>query len=396
MRMLLRLMTARNRPPHRVWNDSAVDALKVSVLGPIEIGYRGAVMSVPGRKQRAVLAALVAVGGRVVPVDVLLHSVWGEELPDGAEHSLQQHVSSLRKLIAATGHPDAASVLQRRDPGYLLADVSIDSERFEQAATVGFHSARQQHWKEARESFDSALAEWRGNAFADARESRRLTDTASRLDSMRLTVMEARFDALLASGQASHLAGELEAAIAEHRFHEPFRRQLMLALYRTGRQADALAAYQSARRTLVEELGIEPNAELQALEGAILRQDVDLDNRSTSEPIDLFETFRAGVPGHRAHLEFDDGQSVFLLDGANLVGRDPAAQVRLLDGRVSRRHAEVICSVTTCRVRDLGSTNGTFVNGQPVEEHELVDHDAIDFGGIKVRFRVATPFAEHF
>jgi SARP family transcriptional regulator, regulator of embCAB operon len=379
---------------HRVWNDFAMEAVEIRVLGPLEIGYGDAVIPVPGRKQRAVLAALAAASGRIVALDVLVHSVWGEESPDGAEHSLQQHVSSLRKLIAAAGHPDAAAVLQRRDPGYLLVNASIDSERFEKDATAGFHASRDHRWKEACVLFVAALAQWRGDAFADARESLRLTATATRLDSMRLTVKEARFDALLASGQANHIVGELEAAIADHRFHEPFRRQLMLALYRSGRQADALAAYQSARRILVDELGIEPNADLQALEADILRQRVDLDNPSKSEPIDLFETFRAGATGQPARLEFDDGQSVFLVNGTNLVGRDPAARVRLLDGRVSRRHAELVCSGATCRVRDLRSTNGTFVNGQPVDDHALVDHDTIDFGGVEVRFRVALAFAD--
>jgi DNA-binding SARP family transcriptional activator len=377
-----------------MWNDFGMEAVQIWVLGPLEIGYGSAVIPVPGRKQRAVLAALAAVSGRVVPLDVLVHSVWGEDVPDGAEHSLQQHVSSLRKLIAAAGHPDAAAVLQRRDPGYLLANMSIDSERFEKAAAEGFQATKEHRWNEACASFDSALAQWRGDAFADARESRRLTATATRLDSMRLTVKEARFDSLLASGQANHIVGELEAAIADHRLHEPFRRQLMLALYRSGRQADALAAYQSARRILVEELGIEPNADLQALEAAILRQRVDLDNPARSEPIDLFETFRAGAPGQPARLEFDDGQSVFLVDGTNLVGRDPAARVRLLDGRVSRQHAELVCSGATCRVRDLRSTNGTFVNGQPADDHALVDHDTVDFGGVKVRFRVALAFVD--
>jgi SARP family transcriptional regulator, regulator of embCAB operon len=366
-----------------------MEAVQIWVLGPLEIGYGGTVIPVPGRKQRAVLAALAAVSGRAVSLDVLVNSVWGEELPDGAEHSLQQHVSSLRKLIAVVGHPDAATVLQRRDPGYLLANASIDIERFEKAATHGFHAAKEHRWTEACASFDSALAEWRGDAFADARESRRLTATATRLDSTRLTVKEARFDALLASGQTNHIIGELEAAIADHRLHEPFRRQLMLALYRSGRQVDALAAYQSARRILVEELGIEPNADLQALEADILLQRVDLDGLAERVPIDLFETFRAGASGQPARLEFDDGQSVYLVDGTNLVGRDPAARVRLLDGRVSRHHAELVCSGATCRVRDLRSTNGTFVNGQPADDHPLVDHDTVDFGGVKVRFRVA-------
>jgi len=89
-----------------------------------------------------------------------------------------------------------------------------------------------------------------------------------------------------------------------------------------------------------------------------------------------------------ARVEFDDGQSTFLLDGTNLVGRDPTARIRLVDGRVSRQHAELVCSRGMCRVRDLHSTNGTFVNGLRVDDHVLVDRDVVDFGGVKLRFRV--------
>jgi hypothetical protein len=206
---------------------------------------------------------------------------------------------------------------------------------------------------------------------------------------MRLSVVEARFDALLAAGRSAEIVPMIEAAIAEHPLRESFRRQLMLALYRSGRQADALAAYQAARRVLVDELGIEPNPELRALEQAILQQRSDVHVVPASVPSDLFATFRAGVPEQPAHVELPDGQAVFLRDGVNVVGRDPAADVCLIDGRVSRRHAEILGSARTWSVRDLGSTNGTIVNGQRVDSVELADQDVIDVGGIGLTFHVS-------
>ena len=210
-----------------------------------------------------------------------------------------------------------------------------------------------------------------------------------RLDEQRLTALEALFDARLESGQAGEVVAEIEQTVSEHPFRERLRGQLMLALYRCGRQADALAAYRAARDVLVAELGLEPGVALRDLEQAILRQSPELDTGVPSLIGDLHATFRrANARPNSGRVELPDGQAVLLAEGTTLIGRDPAAPVRLVDNRVSRHHAQIETIAGSCILRDAGSTNGTRVNGTPVSEHELRDGDVISIGGVELKFRV--------
>ena len=199
--------------------------------------------------------------------------MWGETAPDRAEHTLQQHVSSLRKLLDSSDEP----LLVTRSPGYLLRVADLDVDAFEQTAASGFGAAEVGNWREARTAFQHALEGWRGPALANVRESDRLSAAATRLDELRLTVLEASLEARLECGDARTVIPELEHVVAEYPLREGLRALLMLALYRSGRQADALTAYQEARRVLIDELGIEPGTELRELEQAILLQRSDLD-----------------------------------------------------------------------------------------------------------------------
>jgi hypothetical protein len=160
----------------------------------------------------------------------------------------------------------------------------------------------------------------------------------------------------------------------------------MLALYRSGRQADALAAYQSARQVLIDELGIEPGPALRELEQAILEQSPDLDSGPTPSGNEIYATFRADARSSAGRVQLPDGQTVLLVEGQTLIGRDPGAQVHLVDNRVSRQHAQIDIASGRAVVRDLASTNGTTVNGAPVTEHELSDADVISLGGVELRF----------
>jgi hypothetical protein len=249
------------------------------------------------------------------------------------------------------------------------------------------------------------LRQWRGAPFDDAADSPRLVAAARRLISLRRSVVEGRFDALLATGRAGELVPDLEAAVEDHPYHESFRRQLMLALYRSGRQTEALQAYQQARTVLVEEVGIEPSVEMRRLEQAILTQSPELDRPAShglagddgpagADAADLFATLPAAGLGPIPSIELPDGRQVVLGDGVTVIGRDDEAGIRLVDRRVSRRHAELAGTGGRWSIRDLGSTNGTAVDGRPLaagdrdDQTPLIDGAAIDVGGVRLRFHL--------
>jgi DNA-binding SARP family transcriptional activator len=315
-----------------------------------------------------------------VAVAALLDAVWGDPVPDRAEHTLQQHVSTLRKAIGA-------AAVATRSPGYMLDGATVDVDAFEGVAAEGLEAAAGGRWDQAAATLHDALALWRGPALADARDTARLEAAAVRLDEQRLVAVETRSEARLQCGHARELVAELEHLVAEHPLRERFRALLMLALYRSGRQADALAAYRDARRVLIEELGIEPGPELRELEQAILDQRAELDRGATGRVAEVYATFRAGTRSDAGRLELPDGQAVLLVEGTTLIGREPAAPVRLVDNRVSRRHAEIEARAGRCVLRDLGSTNGTTINGEPVGERVLDDGDIVGVGGaVELRF----------
>ncbi|HEX5096859.1 MAG TPA: BTAD domain-containing putative transcriptional regulator [Acidimicrobiia bacterium] len=365
--------------------------VEVGVLGPLELRVAGRTVAITGPRQRSLVAMLALHANRVVPVDGLVEAVWGDTPPDGADHTLQQHVSAVRKALAPDGRASAAtSQLSTQSPGYVLAVAALDAEAFERSAATGFDAAANEQWAAAVAAFDGALACWRGAALADTRETPKLRAAAVRLDEQRLGVIERRFDALLAAGQARAVVAELEHVVAEHPLREAFRAQLMLALYRSGRQADALAAYRAARDVLIDELGIEPGQALRSLEQAILEQRADLDV-APAVPADreIYATWRADLHASGGHVRLPDGQSVMLAEGVTLIGRDNDAQVRLVDNRVSRHHAQIESMLGRAVLRDLVSTNGTAVNGEPIEERVLADGDVISVGGVELRFHRA-------
>jgi predicted ATPase/DNA-binding SARP family transcriptional activator len=225
------------------------------LLGPLEVEADGAVLPVGGPRQQALLAYLLLHANEAVGRAPLVDALWGEDPPARAQNSLQVAVHGLRKLLG----PERVETV---GDGYrlLVRPGELDLERFQELA--GADPA-------------AALALWRGSALAGV-EAPFARAEADRLEELRLAAVEARIEAELESGGHELLVPELERLIADHPFRERLRGQLMLALYRAGRQAEALDAYQEARRLLVEELGIEPSPTLQELEGQILRQDPGL------------------------------------------------------------------------------------------------------------------------
>jgi DNA-binding SARP family transcriptional activator len=231
------------------------------ILGPLE----GPAPLPPG-KPRALLARLLLDARRVVSVDALVSSLWEEPLPPSAPKVLQAHVSALRKALGR-------EVIETRAPGYLLHGEPEDLVEFESLTD----RAREEPDAARRAALlGRALALWRGGALAEFRREPFARAAEARLAELRLEALALRIDADLELGEHERVVGELAALVEEEPLRERPRRQLMLALYRSGRQADALAAYREGRRLFVEQLGIEPGPALQELERAILRHDPSL------------------------------------------------------------------------------------------------------------------------
>jgi len=251
--------------------------MQFRILGPLEVEDGGLLLPLRGRKQRALLALLLLSANEVVPDDRLLEDLWPEEPPKSGRAALRVRVSQLRKTLEGGGR-EGRSILLARSPGYVLhaEPGSIDARSFERLFAEG-RTALGDDPETAAAALRDALALWRGPALADfAYESFAQAEIA-RLEELRQAAVEARIDADLALGRHGELVGELEALVATEPLRERLRGQLMLALYRSGRQADALAAYREGREHLVEELGIEPGRALQELESAILRHDPALE-----------------------------------------------------------------------------------------------------------------------
>ncbi len=246
------------------------------MLGPLEVRRGGEVVPIGAAKQRALLAMLLLHANEVVSTDRLVDALWGEQPPARPDKALQVYVSQLRKLLA--GAP-AGPALVTRAPGYVLElpAEALDASRFERLTGDGRQALAQQEPARAADRLDEALALWRGPALADLAYEPFAQAAIGRLEEQRLMAEEDRIEAGLALGEHTRLSGRLEELVAEHPLRERLRGQLMLALYRAGRQADALAVFQDGRRALVDELGIEPGRELRALHQAILQQDSGLE-----------------------------------------------------------------------------------------------------------------------
>mgnify|MGYP001157634344 CR=1 FL=1 len=266
-------------------HDSADDGppLRYHILGPVELYHAGRWTSPPQAKCRALLALLLVNANQVVPASVLRQQLWLGAAPRTAVKLLQHYVYQVRRAL---GDVDGRR-LSTRQPGYQLTvgRDELDADRFTALATAGHQALASGHVETAAGYLRRALALWRGPAFGDIEDVPAVTAEASRLEEFRLAAIEAWIEAELACGNHAWLIPPIETFVAAHPLHERLRTHLMLALYRAGRQADALAAFHDLRRTLAEELGLEPSAEAQAMYVAILRGDPRLRQPGTGSAL---------------------------------------------------------------------------------------------------------------
>jgi DNA-binding SARP family transcriptional activator len=302
------------------------------ILGPLEAYDNGRALTLGGAKQRALLGILLLHAHEVVPTERLLEDLWGERQPSSGAKALHVFVSQLRKVIGEDR-------LLTRTPGYVfrLDPEELDATRFQRLR----EQAESAEPREAGAILREALALWRGSALVDVAYESFAQSEITRLEELRLSTVEQRIAADLALGRHAELVGELEALIKEHPLRERLREQLLLTLYRSGRQAEALAAYQDARRALVEELGIEPGKALRDLHQAILRQDPALDppamvEAATTPPASIFVGREAELTELLAGLDdaFAGRGRLFLLTGEPGIGKSRLADDVITHARV--------------------------------------------------------------
>jgi YVTN family beta-propeller protein len=274
------------------------------ILGPLEVRRAGCVVPLGGPRQRAVLALLLLEANRVVSLDRLAEDVWGGHPPEGWVTTVQIYVSHLRQALEpGRARGAAGEVLVTRNPGYLLRvdGARLDAARFEHGFTAGRAALEAGRYAEAAGTLRQALGLWRSGVLADLADYAFTRPEAARLEELRLAAVEARVDADLALGRHHALTAELEQLVAGHPLREGLHGQLMLALYRCGRQADALAAYLRVRDLLAGELGIDPGEPLQRLHASVLAHDPALDWHGDRETALEDQSPDVGAPadGHR-------------------------------------------------------------------------------------------------
>jgi DNA-binding SARP family transcriptional activator len=251
--------------------------MRFAILGPLEANDGERPVALGGDKQRALLALLLIHANRTVSAERLIDELWDERPPQTAAKTLQVHVSRLRKVLAPLGS-GGEGVVVTRTHGYELTvpPESIDAMRFERLVGEARAALATSRFGPAVSSLEDALSLWRGPALDEFAYTRAAQTEITRLEELRLGAREDLIEAKLALGRHGEVVGELEGLLSEHPYRERLRAQLMLALYRCERQAEALQAYQDARRSLVEDLGIEPGERLRDLERAILNQSESL------------------------------------------------------------------------------------------------------------------------
>lgn len=308
------------------------------ILGPLEAADGEREISLGGARQRAVLALLLLHGNEPLTRDVIVDELWGEEPPPTAAKVLQNCVSALRKELPA-------ETIRTVGGAYTLGldTDELDRDRFERLLAEGRAALSDGNPADASDQLRRALGLWRGSPLSDFSYERFAQGEIARLEELHLEALEDRFEAELALGRQDEVVADLEALVSKHPLRERLRGQLMLALYRAGRQAEALEAYRAARRTMLAELGIEPSRALRELEQSILAQDPGLEASQQQTRAAAQRPGRAAAPT----LEGRDDELAVLEAGLDdalagrgrlflIVGAGAAGKTRLADEIASK------------------------------------------------------------
>jgi DNA-binding SARP family transcriptional activator len=321
--------------------------IEFRILGPLEALDEGRAIALGGSRQRALLALLLLHANETLTTDRLIDELWGERAPANAAKTVQMQISRLRKAMAGKAGSGSAGVVVTRERGYELGldPDRLDSHRFERLVAEGRSELTSGHPERAVSALEEALSLWRGAPLADLAYEPFAQREIARLDDLRAAALEQLIEAKLALGGHAEVVGQLEALIGEYPYRERLWAHLMLALYRCDRQADALQAYQDARRTLVEELGIEPGERLRELERAILAQDPELHLAAAQEPAaaePVAEAPRSVFVGRQPELAellgglddvFAGHGRLFLLGGEPGIGKSRLAEELIAHAR---------------------------------------------------------------
>jgi peptide/nickel transport system substrate-binding protein len=322
--------------------------MEFRILGALEVRDGGRRVPLGAGKQRATLAILLLHANQVVPTERLIDELWAESPPETARKAVHVYLTRLRKALGPQR-------IRTHDPGYVLElePGELDLDRFQRLVRKARGLRAEGEPADAAATLRDALALWNGPPLADFTYEPFAQAEISRLEDQRLEAVEERIDADLALGHGADLVGELEELVAQHPYRERLRGQLMLALYRDGRQADALAVYQETRKLLVDELGIEPGPALQRLEGAILRQEpaleTVLEEPATAPPSRTRRRRRWRLAAAGAGLALVAGAVAFVLSlGGSQESLDTAAgnSLAILDLRSRRLVADVLVGTT--------------------------------------------------
>ncbi|SDP38568.1 DNA-binding transcriptional activator of the SARP family [Pedococcus dokdonensis] len=369
------------------------DPARLLLLGPVDLRVGETSLALGAPRHRALLALLALASGRVKPVAAIIDELWGDDPPSTVVNVVQVYVASLRKVLAPAG---LTASLVTQAPGYrlMLPPGTLDVELFDRdRAAAARRESRGDH-DGAATAYRAALDQWRGTALADLDFAPYVAVERRQLEEARLATLVGWLRCLAALGAHDEALPPVEKELAANPFHEELWGLRATLLYQAGRQSDALTTLRRARRLLATELGVEPGPGLLEVERRVLAQDPELGGRMRRPPSGSAVTHVATGASAAAAVVLPDGRRLVLGRRGAVVGRHPDCEIVLDHRDVSRTHARIAATSRGHSIEDLGSTNGTAVNGEPVlpgpEGRHLSHADRIEIGPLIVRYEAGS------